>query len=44
MKTSKKIFKLEQTDKVKVFLNKIPVKTIGDNRNSINPLVIRRMI
>ena len=44
MNTSKKNFKLEQTDKVKVFLNKNPVKAIGDNRISINPLVIRSMI
>ena len=34
METSKKVFKLEQTDKDEVFWNKIPIKALGDNRIS----------
>ena len=36
MKTSKIFFKLEQTDKDKLFWNKIPIKALGENRISIN--------
>ena len=35
MKESKKFFKLEQTDKDKVFWNKNPIKPLGENRISI---------
>ena len=35
MKKSKNFFKLEQTDKDKVFWNKIPTKALGENRISI---------
>ena len=35
MKKSKKFFKLEQTDKNKVFWNIIPVKALGENRIGI---------